>query len=142
MNRILLLILMAVASGSAIALSPVVIPIPVYGVQWIKVSSDENIAVYAEPPNLRIRGDNNVIMWHIVDRKTGKIIAGKTSMSEKVRYEYDCKNKRVRMLYLQSMSENMGKGEPAGMDNNITEWNQISLSSTVEALWRTACKGE
>lgn len=127
MRKILLMILLTVVSGSAVA-------------GWVIVASSDHENVYANPATIRKVG-NRVNMWTMRDYKTPEVTEnGKRSMSSKTRNEYDCKEERSRILALYMYTENMGRGEVVYLLNFTDEWVAIPPDSLMESMWEFACK--
>lgn len=80
MRKTLLLILLAVVSSSVSA-------------EWVEVggSDTENFTSYADPATIR-KSDNMVMMWSLLDYDTAHVHEGKTYLSIKAQFEYDCKD--------------------------------------------------
>jgi len=116
--------------------------------EWVKVggSKDGEITVYANPATIRKAG-NKATMWEMDDSKSVQIntVSGKPYLSHKNQYEFDCKEKQWRMLYVYSFhSGNMGSGEVTHTSSASStvpgEMGQISPGSAMEDMWKIACE--
>ena len=109
---------------------------------WVKVASNELNTGYADPATIVKKGDT-VTMWALLDFKTSQPIADKPGSghrSQKAHFEYDCKDKRAKMLAVIFYSENMGKGNPLNAGKTVSEtWHPVPPLSGTEKLWNLAC---
>jgi len=119
--------LLAVVSSSAVA-------------EWLEVSRNETSAVYADLANVDRTGDV-AKMWTLLDFKAPQARPYATPyMSQKAQHEYDCKERRARIVHFLRYSENMGGGEVVPTDSEPEEWNPVATGSVVEKLWEIACR--
>jgi hypothetical protein len=126
MQKILLMILLAVASNNAMA-------------EWIKVGSNETDTLYADPTTI-IRTSYKVKMQTLHDYKMAMKAAGSAFLSIVVQEEYDCKESQSRTLYFSFHSSNLGKGRMIYSDTAPHKWEPVRPGSVRETLWKFACK--
>ncbi len=122
--------MLAVVSSSAIA-------------EWVEIGeTDEKTAeayattFYADPDTIRKIG-NRVKMWSLGDYKITREEFGVTS--SKSQDEYDCKEKKKRVLFISFYSGHMGKGESLFILNERGDWKPTSPGSADEAISKFAC---
>jgi hypothetical protein len=133
MNKFILIMLLAVVSGSAFAAKWI------KPEEWVKLELiSDHFVVYADPTSI-IRSGNKAQMRSLIDHKTPLSRAGKTFMSLKAQHEFNCAGAQVRMLFTSVHSENMGKGERVATDYKIENWEPVQPLSISEALWKIAC---
>jgi len=127
MNKLLLTLMLAVVSSSAVA-------------EWVYVGTTDKSTVYADPTTIRKSG-NKVKMWALYDFNLVKEIGGNKYLSKKFQDEYDCKEEQERMLYFSEHSENMGEGDVVYVGYKLPDknWTPIPPGSIVEGLWKFAC---
>ena len=125
MRKILLMVLLAVASNSAIA-------------EWVKVGSNELDSLYADPTTI-IKSAYKVKMQTLYDYKSAMKSAGVTFLSTVAQEEYDCKGNRSRTLYFSFHSRNLGKGKKVYSDTDPHEWEPVKPGSARETFWKSAC---
>lgn len=128
MRKIILMTLLAVVSGNAMA-------------EWIVVSRslDNTGIIYANPSTIRKNG-NIVTMWSLFDFK--KSIAspdGKTYLSTKQQYEYDCEKEKSRIIAFLVHSESMGGGSVIFSNSDIQKWDPVPPDTSEAFLWKYAC---
>ena len=130
MKKLLLTLMLAVVSSSAIA-------------EWVEIGETDKETTkayastfYADPDTIRITG-NRVKMWSLVDYKITMEEIGVTS--SKSQDEYDCKEKKQRVLFISFYSRHMGKGETVVIHNERGDWKPTSPGSANEAILKFAC---
>jgi len=128
MRQTILMLLLAAAAGSALA-------------DWVKLAAAGNAAntIYADPATIRKAG-NKAKLWTLVDHQTALSDSfGKAHASEKVQWEYDCKDDQQRMLAYVTFAENMGKGKTVFSDPDPGKWSPVAADTAEKALWKIAC---
>jgi len=128
MKKLLLTLILAVMSSSAIA-------------EWVEVAKGgeeiETITAYADPDTIRKTG-NRVKMWVLVDYKKDEEESG--ILSARLKEEYDCKEKKQRILFMAFYSGHMGKDETVGiLSEPESSWQQPLVGGLAEALLEFAC---
>jgi hypothetical protein len=120
------MLLLAVVSSTAVA-------------EWIVVGANDLSYTYVDPATILKVGDR-VKMWHLVDFNAVQVKAtGKPYMSEKLQYEYDCKEEQARMLNSLAQSRNMGGGVVVEGDWHPQKWGPVPADGLVNYLWKYAC---
>ena len=126
MRKIILMMLLAVVSSSAAA-------------EWVAVGVNESGTIYADSSTIAKAGDK-VRMWHLVDFNSVQVkVTGRRYMSEKLQYEYDCKEEKARMLSFLSHTGNMGGGAMVEGDWHPQKWEPVPQGSIIENLRKFAC---
>src|SRR3990172_4424721 len=125
MRRVILMMLLAVVSNSALA-------------EWVKVGSNEITTIYADSVTVQRMG-NMAMMWHLTDFKTAKKDMGAMYMSKKDQNEYDCKEEKLRRRAFSEHSKSMGCSEVVYSDSFTTKWKTVPPDSGIEILWKIAC---
>jgi len=129
MHKIILVILLAVMSSSAMA-------------EWVEVGTSGNYEtiIYADPTTIRKSG-NKVKMWVLFDHNSVKETAGDKYLSEKTQMEYDCKEEQERLLFFSWHSENMGRGDVVYSANATNkDWRPVAPESAGKVFWQLACE--
>ena len=126
MRKAILLMILAIVSSSAAA-------------EWVAVGGNDLSTTYVDPATILKVGDK-VKMWHLVDFNAVQVKpTGKRYMSEKLQYEYDCKEERARMLTFLSHSGNMGGGVMVEGDWHPQKWAPLPPGGLVGYLRKFAC---
>lgn len=126
MHKILLIILLSMASNCAVA-------------EWVRVSINETDTFYADPATI-IKSAYKVKMQTLDDFKTATKAAGIHILSTVVQEEYDCSESHSRALFYAFYSKNMGKGRKVHTDTEPHKWEPVRPGTAREALWMFACK--
>lgn len=121
----ILMMLLAVVSNSAAA-------------DWLRLGSNGEGISYADPATIRKAGDR-VKMWDLADFKAIRTVSGKSYLSTRTQYEYDCAEAKSRLLEVSAHSENMAHGETVYSNANPRDWRPNPPGSGIEVLWKFAC---
>jgi hypothetical protein len=121
-NAIFMLML-AVVSNSAMA-------------AWSKVTVNEEATIYADLSTISKSG-NMIKMWDVSDFK--KKTTANNYLSLKSQREYDCKDKKNRLLTYSTFSGNMGNGSVVNSSSFARPWMPVYTGGIVSILWITAC---
>ena len=107
---------------------------------WTLVGGVENVfSAYADAGTIRRHG-NNADMWGIYDFNKADISAGgHKHLSTKVLREYDCRDRRVRLLSYLDYSEPMGSGRVIDTNDDPRRWEAVVPGAVDEAFWKLAC---
>jgi hypothetical protein len=132
MKKLLLTLMLVVVSSSAMA-------------EWAEVgwAEDGNATFYADPATIR-KSSNKVKMWNMLDYKIGTVIKLSYQSYIYVRSlrrqtEYDCKEEKQRILYVDLLSGNMGSGETVFTAHKEDDWVPIPHGAANLIFWKIAC---
>ena len=129
MKKLLITLLLAVLSTSAMA-----------GWTLIGSTEDKTSDNYIDKTTIRKRG-NVAKMWNMHDFKSPQESAGgKSYLSKKLLYEYDCVEIRYRSLVSTFFSGNIGKGGAVLNYQHDEEWTDAEPDSVGMGNWKAACK--
>lgn len=128
MCRVILMMLLTVASNSAVA-------------AWVMVSEDANLTIYADPEIVR-EADNRVKLWWVADFKAAQTNGGEVYLSSRKQYEFDCKEEKYRPLSFSRHSEKMAKGDvvySSAPSSKNMEWGGVPPNTNGKLLLKFAC---
>ena len=128
MNKLLFTLILALISTSAMA-------------EWTKVGESDSkggYTAYADIASIRKAG-NRVKMWALFDYQIVQKASGVEFLSEKIRREYDCKEKQMRKLAFSLFSWNMEDGDLIRSYSQPQKWEIVPPDSIDEAEWKVAC---
>ena len=94
--------------------------------------------VYVDPDNIHHNGDV-VTLWALFDYMTIQSIVGGPWLSSKAQKQFDCTDKRIRLLGYMTFTGNMGSGEPVFSSTQESKWERIAPDSIDSELWEVAC---
>jgi hypothetical protein len=124
--RFVVMMVLAVASGVAVA-------------DWTKVvTTESDVDIYVDRASISKSGDI-AKMWVMEDRKTADTFSGKTFLSAKLQYEYDCKDNQRRVLQSSLYSGQKAGGSNVQTGTKSGPWRPIAKGRVSEALWKVAC---
>jgi hypothetical protein len=119
---------------------------PAYA-EWVAVEKDYLLpglqTVYVEPDTIRREGDL-VTMWQLIDFKwmKGNGRGAHRFFSTKTHKQFDCEEKRLRLLAFTEFSQHMGAGISADGYVDKGHWLPVEPESINQALWEMACGKE
>jgi len=129
MTRLLLiaLTLLVLSSGPAYA-------------EWVKVSDSDETGktVYVDPATIR-RNSNLVKMWQFYDYKTVQTVGGNRFLTVKEQWEFDCAEKRGRVVARKEFSGNMGSGTMVFTNSEVGKWIPAIPDSIGQTVWEVVC---
>jgi hypothetical protein len=126
--------------------------VPAYA-EWVAVEKDYlspgRQTVYVDPDTIRREG-NLVTIWQLIDFKwmqgnqgIGRLGFGPHRFfSTKTRKQFDCAEKRLRLLAFTEFSQHMGTGISANGYVDKDNWLPVEPESISQALWEIACGKE
>jgi hypothetical protein len=126
MTRVILLVLLAVASSSAMA-------------EWVSIGENDVFTAYANSTAIQRAGDRVEMAIMIDYNAPHKVDTGKPFKSIVVRNEYDCKKKQYQQLSLAAFSERMGAGETIYSDSSFRQSSRIVPDTIEEKFFNYAC---
>jgi hypothetical protein len=109
--------------------------------QWERLGTsdaDGGMDVYVARSTIR-RSGAKAQMSDLWDFKSAHVFEGKTFLSTRNQYEYDCVGARRRMLSTTGFSEHMGQGAVVGSGNSTLAWEQVPPSGPIHDYWKIAC---
>ena len=111
--------------------------------EWTRVGEveiKERLTVYADAASMSRSGDI-VSMWGMYDFSAPKLLRGKGEYrSIKFQNQFDCSQRRFRVLSVSWYAANMGSGEPIYSGNVGRQWTPASSGGADDGLWEAACK--
>ncbi|HYW58332.1 MAG TPA: surface-adhesin E family protein [Polaromonas sp.] len=125
MKRLLILLVLLCQSFGAAA-------------QWTPVMLDEMVITYIDRNTQRGKG-GMVKMWWLVDYQLVQITNEKGYFSRVQYSEYDCRQRRSRVMSVALMSQPMGHGETVFEDRLPRKWESVQGQPFMQALWDIAC---
>jgi len=126
MSKVILMMLLAVVSSSAMA-------------KWVEVGDNKNSTAYANIATIR-KSDDRVKMWVLFNYKTAqKLIGGPPYMSDTHQEEYDCTEWQSRTIHISTYSGSMGEGKVIDNGPGDGQWKPIMPDSRGESLLKVAC---
>ena len=111
---------------------------------WVAVEKNYLLpglqTLYVDPATIRREG-NLVAVWQLVDFKwmQGSARGPARFLSTKTHKQFDCTEKRLRLLAFTEFLRPMGTGISADGYVDKDKWLPVELESINQALWEVAC---
>ncbi|MDP1550359.1 MAG: hypothetical protein Q8L97_09400 [Nitrosomonas sp.] len=109
--------------------------------EWTRVGESDKkggYTAYAGLASIRKAGDK-AKMWTLFDYKVVQKASGVEFLSEKIRREYDCKEKQMRVLAYSLFGWNMESGDLIRSYSQPQKWAAVKPGSIDEMEWKVAC---
>jgi hypothetical protein len=109
--------------------------------QWELLGTSEangGMDAYVARSDIR-RSGTKARMLDLWDFKSAHVFEGKTFLSTRNHYEYDCAGARRRMLSTIGYSGHMGQGVVVGSGNSTLAWEQVPPRGPIHDYWKIAC---
>ncbi len=119
---------------------------PAYA-EWVAVEKDYLLpgiqTVYVDPASIR-KEASLVTMWQLTDYQwmQGNPRGPTRFMSTKTHKQFDCAQRRLRLLAFTEFSHGMGIGIPTGGYVDKDNWLPVEPESINQALWEVVCGKE
>lgn len=129
MCKVILMMVLVVMSSSAMA-------------EWVEVSSFPGgwIIFYADPSTSRAsKNGNKVEIWSLTNINGG--VGKGERLSEKSLFQFDCKEKKSRIIKFDSYEGRMGTGNIISKwENQNSQWEIVEPRTTRGELLKFACR--
>lgn len=131
---------LARVGGPASTTAPAPAPAPAQDKWELLGTSAANggMDLYAGRSTIR-RSGSMAQMWDLWDFKSAHALEGKTFLSARNHYEYDCASMRRRMLSTRGFAEHMGQGATVASSNGTLVWERVDAASLFANHWHAAC---
>lgn len=107
---------------------------------WMEAGRSDDYVAYGDPSSVKRDGEI-ARMWSMFDYKTPQTgIPGKTYLSIRRQFEYDCKHGKARILTASPYAANQAKGPPLLTETNTYNWRAVVPDSVDDALLKFACR--
>jgi hypothetical protein len=106
---------------------------------WTLVGSTEGGAdIYVDRATIS-KSTHIAKLWLLEDRKEAQTFSGKTFLSAKLQYEYDCKDNQRRVLQSSLYSGQKAGGSLVQSGSKPGPWRPIAAGRVSETMWKIAC---
>ncbi len=121
-NAVVLVLLLSISTGANAA--------------WTKASESTAGTGYVDPATI-VRSADKVTMWELTDYR---VVPDQTNpyRSVKRQFEFDCKDKRLRLLSTSAYSGQMGTGEIVNAVADAGGWVAVIPASVGHIMWTIA----
>jgi hypothetical protein len=129
MTRIILVLLLAVASNSAMA-------------EWIVEGENGDEVFSSDHASIHWNTDKVKMLFQLEEKKEQEISSGKKYMSVSGRNEFDCTANKSRVLYAYYYANKETKGDVVFRVDEPSEWAKLMPNSKEDVLWHVACESK
>jgi len=106
---------------------------------WRRAGDSANATFYLNEDTIR-RDGPLARMWNITDYREQQTWNGYSFLSSKSQSEYDCTERRVRIIVEQGFTGHMAQGKPTYAIEEPRPWQPILAGTTGEVRFRIACR--
>jgi hypothetical protein len=125
------------APPSAAAPAPATEAAPAPG--WVVFETLPDATIYVDPSSIRREG-NRAEMWVLIDyRSPQPDKTGKQVLSDKLRYEYDCRARQLSIIDTSAHAGPMASGETINVNPDPPQLTPVPAGTTAERMWSRAC---
>ena len=110
--------------------------------KWVLLGPTEangGMDVYVAQSSIR-RSGSSAQMSDLWDFRQAHMFEGKSFLSARNHYEYDCAGTRRRMLSTTGFSGHMGEGAVIASSNATLAWEKVPPTGPLHDYWVAACK--
>lgn len=107
--------------------------------EWVVFETAPDATIYVDPSTIHREGDR-AEMWALIDyRQPLPDKTGKQVLSDKLHYQYDCKNRQLSIIGTSAHAGPMATGELVNENPDPPELMPVPPGTTAEAMWKHAC---
>jgi hypothetical protein len=112
-------------------------PAPV--AEWVVFEATPDATIYIDPSTIQKDG-NRAEMWVLIDyRQPQPDKTGKPVLSDKLHYQYDCKEKQLSIIATSAHAGPMASGEIINVNPDPPQLTPVPAGTTAEKMWQRAC---
>lgn len=105
---------------------------------WVEVGEIGGNKSYIDPSTIRIDGNFRKV-WTMDNYPMSRSVNGVNVWSLRSRFEYDCKEERLRLLSVSSFSKPYATGESLNQYDSPTEWRDIPPNTIGTVIFNRVC---
>ena len=102
---------------------------------WVKVDETDTGSYYIDPTTVRKNGQFRKV-WQVHDLKQR---AKSGEMSQRVLWEFDCKEGRFRFLSFSTHFEPKATGRTLVSESDTDDWDAVSPNTAAETVLKFVC---
>lgn len=109
--------------------------------EWVRAGGTHKYDGYVDMATIG-QTDQTVTLWTLRDFTVTRQVARGPYRSVKTKKQYDCRNRRSRLLFSKYYAEQMGKGRLVYQGKGTKQWAKVTPGSDGETEWKVACRKE
>ena len=112
---------------------------PVFAADWVIFHAAPDASLYTDPATIEKEG-NNATMWVLIDYKQPQPDkTGKQVLSDKLHYQYHCKDKTLSIIATTAYTGPMASGDIVNENPDAPQVTPIDPGTLAEDMWKQAC---
>jgi hypothetical protein len=113
---------------------------PATDTTWVVFETTPEATIYLDPSTVQKDGDH-ASMWVLIDyRQPQPDKTGKQVLSDKLRYQYDCRQKQFSIVATSAHAGPMASGEIINVTPDPPQLEPVPADTPAERMWRRACR--
>lgn len=106
---------------------------------WQVVETTPEVTIHVDPATVKKAG-NRATLWILLDYKQPQPDkTGKKVLSDKVQYQFDCKEKQYQTIYTSAHTGQMAGGEIVNINPDPPKLTPVAAGTLDEVFWQRAC---
>jgi len=107
--------------------------------EWVVFEATPDATIYVDPSTI-LKEDSRAEMWVLIDYKRPQPDkTGKQVLSDKLHYQYDCKEKQFSIIATSAHAGPMASGETINISPDPPQVTPVPEGTTAEKMWERAC---
>ena len=112
---------------------------PALGAEWVVFEAAPDATIYVDTSTIHKDG-GRAEMWVLIDYKTPQLDkTGKHVLSDKLHYQYECKEKQLSIIATSAHAGPMASGETININPDPPQLRPVPEGTTAEQMWKRAC---
>lgn len=112
---------------------------PLFAAQWVVLHAAPEATLYTDPSTLDKEG-NNATLWVLIDYKQPQLDkTGKHVLSDKLHYQFHCKDQTLSIIATTAYAGPMASGEIVNENPDAPQVTPIDPGTLAEDMWKQAC---
>ena len=114
---------------------------PVFAADWVELQSEPEATLYTQPSTIQKEGDN-ATLWVLINYKQPLLDkTGKQVLSDKLHYQYHCKDKMESIIATTAYTGPMASGDIVNENPDAPQVTPIAPGTLAEVMFKQACAG-
>lgn len=106
---------------------------------WVVLHAAPDATLYTDPSSIDKDG-NSVQMWVLIDYKQPQVDkTGKLVLSDKLHYQFHCKDKTQSIIATTAYADPMASGDIINENPDAPQVMPIDTGTLAEDMWNLAC---
>jgi hypothetical protein len=112
---------------------------PALAADWVEFHTAPDATLYTDPSSIAKEG-NSATMWALIDYKQPQPDkTGKQVLSDKLHYQYHCKDKTLSIIATTAYAGPMASGDIINENPDAPQVTPIGAGTLAEDMWQQAC---